>query len=110
MKRELPNVQTGFTKGRGTRDGIVNILEITEKQRNSRKTSASLTTLKTLTVWITTNWKILQEMGIPDPVYLPPDQLVYRSGSKSLNQTWNNRLVPNWERSMSRLFIITLLI
>ena len=66
MKRELPNVQAGFTKGRGTRDGIVNILEITEKQRNSRKTSASLTTLKTLTVWITTNWKILQEMGIPD--------------------------------------------
>ena len=29
-------------------------------------TSASLTMLKPLTVWITTNWKILQEMGIPD--------------------------------------------
>ena len=29
-------------------------------------TSASLTTLKPLTVWITTNWKILKEMGIPD--------------------------------------------
>ena len=29
-------------------------------------TSASLTTLKTLTVWITGNWKILKEMGIPD--------------------------------------------
>ena len=28
--------------------------------------SASLTTLKPLTVWITTNWKILKEMGIPD--------------------------------------------
>ena len=28
--------------------------------------SASVTTLKSLTVWITTNWKILQEMGIPD--------------------------------------------
>ena len=38
------------------------------KQGNSRKTStsASLTTLKALTVWITTNWKILKEMGIPD--------------------------------------------
>ena len=37
------------------------------KQGNSRKTSISdsLTTLKTLTVWITTNWKILKEMGIP---------------------------------------------
>ena len=39
-----------------------------KKQQNSRKTStsASLSTLKSLTVWITTNWTILQEMGIPD--------------------------------------------
>ena len=39
-----------------------------KKQGNSRKTStsASLTTLKLLTVWITTNWKILKQMGIPD--------------------------------------------
>ena len=38
------------------------------KQGNSRKTStfAPLTTLKPLTVWITTNWKILQEVGISD--------------------------------------------
>ena len=31
-----------------------------------KSTSASLTTLKSLTLWITTNWKILKEMGIPD--------------------------------------------
>ena len=37
-----------------------------KKQENSRKTSASLTTLKPLTVWITTNWKILKEMRIAD--------------------------------------------
>ena len=39
-----------------------------KKQENSRKTStsASLTKLEPLTVWITTNWKILQKMGIPD--------------------------------------------
>ena len=39
-----------------------------KKQENSRKTtiSASLTMLKPLTVWITTNWKILQEMEILD--------------------------------------------
>ena len=38
-----------------------------KKQQNSRKTSASglLTTPKPLTMWITANWKILQEMGIP---------------------------------------------
>ena len=39
-----------------------------KKQESSRKTSISalLTTPKLLTVWITTNWKISQEMGIPD--------------------------------------------
>ena len=39
-----------------------------KKQESSRKTPtfALLTTPKLLTVWITTNWKILKEMGIPD--------------------------------------------
>ena len=39
-----------------------------KKQESSRKTSifASLTTLKSLAIWITTNWKIIKEMGIPD--------------------------------------------
>ena len=39
-----------------------------KKQESSRKTSisTSLTTPKPLTVWITTNWKILKDMGIPD--------------------------------------------
>ena len=36
------------------------------KQWSSRKTSASLTTQTPLTVWITTHWKILKEIGIPD--------------------------------------------
>ena len=68
VSQEIPDVQAGFRKGTGTRDQIACIHWITEKQRNSRKTStsASLTTLKPLTMWITTNWKILQEIGIPD--------------------------------------------
>ena len=37
-----------------------------KKQESSKKTSALLTASKPLTLWITTNWKILQEMGIPD--------------------------------------------
>ena len=36
-----------------------------KKQGNSRKRSASLTMLKPLPVWITINWKILKEIGIP---------------------------------------------
>ena len=41
-----------------------------KKQENSRKTStsASMTMLKPLTLWIMANWKILQEMGKPDPL------------------------------------------
>ena len=46
------------------------------KEFHKTSTSASLTTLKLLTVWITTNWKILKEMGIP---YLPPEKPVCRS-------------------------------
>ena len=39
-----------------------------KKQESSRKTSTSalLTTPKPLTVWITTNWKILKQAGVPD--------------------------------------------
>ena len=64
---ELSDVQAGFRKGRGTRNQIANIWWIIEKAREfQKKTSPSLTTLKPLTVWITTNWKILKEMRIPD--------------------------------------------
>ena len=68
MNRELLDVQAGFRKGRGTRNQIANIRWIIETQSNSRKTSSStlLTMPKPLTVWITINWKILKEMGIPD--------------------------------------------
>ena len=37
-----------------------------KKQESSRKTSTSALLIMPKTVWITTNWKILQEMGIPD--------------------------------------------
>ena len=55
VSRELPDVQTGFRKGRGTRDQIANIYWIIEKAREFQKNfiSALLTTLKPLTVWVT---------------------------------------------------------
>ena len=55
VNRELPNVQTGFRKGRGTRDQVASIHWIIKKQESSRKTSISalLTMPKPLTVWIT---------------------------------------------------------
>ena len=63
MKYELPDVQAGFCKDRGTRDQIAKICWIMEKAREFQKTytSALLTTPKSLTVWITINcgklWK-----------------------------------------------------
>ena len=56
MNHELPDVQAGFRKGRGTRDQIANIAGSSKKQESSRKTSTSalLTMPKPLTVWITT--------------------------------------------------------
>ena len=57
VNNELPAVQTGFRKGRGTRDQIANICWMTEKGREFQKTSTSalLTMPKPLTVWITVN-------------------------------------------------------
>ena len=69
MNHELPNVQAGFRKGRGTRDQIANIHWITEKSRQFQKN---------IYFWfidyakafycVDQNklWKILKEMGIPD--------------------------------------------
>ena len=39
---------------------------LTKESSRKTSTSASLTMPKPLTVWVTTNWKILKEMGIPD--------------------------------------------
>ena len=58
VNQELSDVQAGFRNGRGTRDQIANIHWIIEKARKFQKktsTTASLTMLKPLTVWITTN-------------------------------------------------------
>ena len=57
MNHELPDVQAGFRKGRGTRNQIVNIHWIIENAGEFRKKyiSALLTMPKPLTVWITIN-------------------------------------------------------
>ena len=56
VNRELPDVQAGFRKGRGTRDQIANIHWIIEKAREFQKNISALLTLsKPLTMWITIN-------------------------------------------------------
>ena len=111
VNHELPDIQAGFRKGRGTRDQIANIRWIMEKAREFQKNIYFYFIDYAKAFDCVDNnklWKILQEMGIPD--HLPLEKFVCRSGSNSENWTWNNRLVPNRKRSTSRLYIVTLLI
>ena len=68
-----------------------------------------MSTLKLLTGWITTNWKILKQMGISDHFTCLLRNL--DAGQKTIVKTLhgNNRLVQNWKRSTTRLYIIILL-
>ena len=85
MKCELPDVQAGFRKGRGTRDQIANIHWIIKKAREYQKTSISalLTMPKPLTVWISTNCGNSERDGNTRPPDLPLEKPVCRSGSNS---------------------------
>ena len=85
LNQEIPDVQAGFRKGRGTKDQITDIHCIIEKQEISRKTSgsASLTTPKSLTVWITTNCEKFFKRWNNRPSYLPPEKSACRSTSNS---------------------------
>ena len=87
VNQELPDVQAGFRNGRGTKDQIANIHWIIEKQGNSRKTStsASLTTLKPLTVWLTTNCGYSSRDENTRPPYLSPEKPVYRLNKQGDN-------------------------
>ena len=67
VNRELPDVQAGFRKGRGTRDQIANIRWIMEKAREFQKTFCFIDYAKAFDCLDHNQlWKILKEMGIPD--------------------------------------------
>ena len=76
VNHELPDVQVGFRKGRGTRD---------KKEESYRKTSISalLTMPKPWTVWITINCGNSEKDGNTRPPDLPLEKPVCRSGSNS---------------------------
>ena len=85
MNHELPDVQAGFRKGRGTRDQIANICWIMEKAREFQKNIyfCFIDYAKDFDcVDHNKLWKILKEMGIPD--HLPASWETYmQSGSNS---------------------------
>ena len=105
MNKEFPDVQDGFRKGRGTRDQIANIHWITEKAKEFQK-NIYFCFIGYAKAFVCVDhdklWKILKETGISDHIICLMRHL--------WDWTWNNGLVPNWERNMSRLYIIILLI
>ena len=112
MNHELPDVQAGFTKGRGTRDQIANIHWIIKKAREFQKNIYFCFFDYTRAFNCVDHnylWKILKEMGIPDHLTCLLRNL-YAGQEEIVSWTWNNRLVPCRKRSTSRLYIVTLLI
>ena len=74
VNRELLDVQGGFRKGRRTRDQIVNICWIMEKAKEFQKNIyLCLIDYAKAFDWVGHNklWKILKEMGIPEPLTCP---------------------------------------
>ena len=110
VNHELPDVQAGFRKVRRTRYQIANIRWIIKKAREFQKKIyfCFVDYVKALDCVDHTNWKILEEMGIPDHLTCLLRNLY--EGQEAVVRTWNNGLLPNWERNTSRLYFVTLLI
>ena len=112
VNHELPDVEAGFRKGRGTRDQIANIHWMIEKAREFQK-NIYLCYIDYAKDFDCVDhnklWKILKEMGIPDHLTCLLRNL-YAGQEASVKTDGFNRLVPNRKRSMSRLYIVTLLI
>ena len=112
VNHELPDVQAGFRKGRGTRDQIANIHWILEKASEFQKNIyfCFIDYAKAFNcVDHNKLWKILKEMGIPDHLTCLLRSLY--AGQEATIRTGHGTtdLVSDWERSMSGLYIVTCL-
>ena len=98
---ELPDVQAGFRKGKGTRDQIGNICWIIEKAREFQK-NIYLCFIDYAKVFDCVDHnklqKILKEMGIPDHLTCLLRNL-YAGQETTIRTEYGTRLVPAWERS-----------
>ena len=111
MNRELPDVQAGFRKDRGTRDQLASISWITEKAREFQKNHLLLLYWWHQSLCVDTKkcGKLLKKWKYQTT--LPASWEIYIQVKKQqLELTSNNRLFPNWGRSKSRLYMVTLLI
>ena len=111
MNHELPDVQGGFQKGSGNRDQIVNIRWIIEKAREFQKNICFIDYAKAFDcVDHNRLWKILKEMRVPGHLTCLLRNLYVGQEATVRTGHGTTRLVPNRERSTSRLCIVTLFI
>ena len=112
VNRELPDVQAGFRKVRGTRDQIANTRQIFEKAREFQKNIYFCFMDYTKAFDCVDHnklWKILNEMGIPDHLTCLLKNLC--AGQEATVRTVHG--TTDWfqiGKAMSRLYIVTLLI
>ena len=106
---ELPAVQAGFWRGSGTRGQIANVCWLMEKAREFQKnTYFCFITLKLLTVWIRTNCRNLLKRWEYQTTWSVSWETCTQVKKQQLEA--DMKLVQNWRRSTSRLYILTLLI
>ena len=110
MIKEIPDVQAGFWRGRGTRDQIANICCIIEKAREFQENICFIDQVKTFDcVDHNKLWKILKRWKYQ--ITLLDSWETYMQVKKQQLEPHMEQLTgPNWERSMTRLYIVTLLI
>ena len=105
---ELPDVQSGFRKDIRTRDQLPTSLD---HQKSKRVPEKHLLLL----YWVCQRlWLCGSQPTVENSLRWAyqttwPEKSVCRSRSNRYNWTWNNRLAPNRKRSMSRLYIVTLI-
>ena len=113
MNCELPDVQTGFRKGRGTRDQIANICWIIEKAREFQKNIYFCFSdyAKAFDCMDHNKlWNIMKEMGTPEHLTCLLRNLYAGQEPTVRTGLGTTDLVTNRKRNMSRLYIVTLLI
>ena len=111
VNHEIPDVQAGFRKGKGTRDQIASVRWIIGKSREFQKNSSFIVCAKAFGCMDHNKlWKILKEIGIPDHLtcflrnLYAAQEATVRTGHGTTDWFQTSK------RSMSRLYIVTLLI
>ena len=114
MNHELPDVQAGFRKDRGTRDWSDNVWWVIEKAKEFQKIIYICFIDYAKALWLCGSQETVENSerdGNTRPPDLPLEKHICRSGSNSLELDMEQyRLILNRKRSVSRLYIVTLLI